>query len=98
MFDWMGTFAPPAGPYYLAAFYDLQFGAFIGPKNSWLYDWFNTAFGVTFGEIEIEPGVTIEVAFWDVANYLSFQLWHLNAGHACPVPCRYSSPPFVLPP
>jgi hypothetical protein len=98
MFDFMGTFAPPAGPYYLRDFYDFQFGAFIGPKNSWLYDWFNTSFVVTFGTIEIEPGVEIEAAFWDVANYLSFQLWKLNPGHACPVPCKYTEPPFALPP
>jgi len=98
MFEWMGTFSPPVGPYYLKDFYDDQFAFFIGPTSSWLYDWFNTSFEVTFGTIEIEPGIEVEVAIWNPLFYASFQLWKLNPAHGCPEPCPYTSGYFALPP
>lgn len=98
MFIFMGIFAPPAGPWQEKHAYDLFFSLNIASTDSWLYEWFNTNFGVTFGEIEIEPGVTIEVAFWDLPIYLSFQLWKLDPGFSCPLPCPYTSGPFELPP
>lgn len=96
MFNLLGILAPPALNYYLREAYDLFFTLNIAPTDSWLYDYFNDSFGITFAELEIEPGVTINVAYWDILNYASFQIWRFDPKYECPTPCPFTSPPFAL--
>jgi len=97
MFNQLGLLAPPAGPFQLKSAYDFFFGIYIASTDSWLYDWFNDQFGITFEEIEIEPGVTVEVAFYDLLNYVSFQAFKLTDDYTCPLPCPFTTDPFELP-
>ena len=98
MFNYMGSLSPSPDVMSFRTVYDANFEAFIAPKTSWLYDWFNSSFEVRFATISIPVLGDTEMMIWDTLTWLQFQLWLTDPGYACPVPCPYTSDPFELPP
>lgn len=97
MFNWMGDLAPIPDVAVLRATYDAQFEANIAPKESWLYDYFNTSFNVHFAEVDVPPIGVVEAAVWELTTWLQFNLFRDTDEYACTDPCPYTSPPFNLP-
>jgi len=97
MFNYMGTFSALPDPMVFRWAYDANFEALIAPKSSWLYDWFNTSFEITFAEVDIPLIGLTEMALWPLTDYASFILWQGDPGYACPDPCPYTTGYFALP-
>lgn len=98
MFNFMGSLTPTPDVMAFRTVYDGNFEAFIAPKTSWLYDYFNTSFEVAFATVDLPIIGETEMAIWDLSSWLQFQLWTGEDGYSCPDPCPYTSEPFALPP
>jgi len=98
MLNFLGNLTPIPDVAVLRSSYDSAFAANIAPTDSWLYDYFNTSFEVTFGEVDIPPFGTVSAAVWSLSMWTSFQLFKDEDGYSCPNPCPFSSGPFTLPP
>lgn len=97
MLNFMGDMLAIPDPVVLRATYDAAFAANIAPVDSWLYDYFNTSFDVTFGEVEIIPGVFEEAAIWTLTMYISFNLFRGGDSWGCPRVCPLTTGVFALP-
>jgi len=95
-FNFMGSWSALPDPIVARASYDTNFEALIAPKTSWLYDWFNSSFSVTFAFVDTPFG-EIEMAVWDLSSYISFQLWLTDPDYSCTDPCPYTTGYFALP-
>lgn len=99
MFNHMGDMAVFPDPLVARTTYDDWFEEFIGPKDSWLYDYFNQSWDITFQEVDIPIIGPTEAAVWTLTMWGKFNLFRDSSPvYSCPSPCPYSSGPFTLPP
>jgi hypothetical protein len=98
MLNFMGTWLALPDPVVYKATYDAVWEGLFDAVGSPWYDTWADIWGITFTEVEIIPGFLAPAAVWMIDGYLSFGLWQLDPGYACPDPCRYTTGAFSLPP
>lgn len=98
MLNFMGDWLAFPDPVVALATYDDTWESLFDEVGSEWYELWAAIWGITFGEVEIVPLVPEPAAIWTIDGYLSFNVWRLDAGYACPKPCRYTSGIFALPP
>jgi len=97
MLNFMGDMLALPDPIVARSTYDAAFETNIAPLDSWLYDYFNTTFEITFADVEILPGVFQESALWPLTNYLWFNLFRGSEEYTCPHVCPLTKGVFALP-
>lgn len=97
MLDFMGGILALPDPVVALSTYDAEWEANIGAVGTPVYLYFAETFSITFGEVEVIPGVPLEAAIWTIELYLAYNTFKLSSGWACDTPCRYTSGYFALP-
>jgi hypothetical protein len=97
MFNWMGDWTPTPFPQVFKSVYDAQFATLIAPTDSWLYDWFNAQFEVSFPTVSFPIIGDIVTAEWELASWGQYHIFKATDEWACPKLCRYSTGNFALP-
>jgi len=98
MLDFMSSWLAFPDPVVSLATYDATWESFFDVAGSPWYLLWADIWEITFGEVELFPGVFTEAAIWTIDGYLSFGAFKLTEAYSCPKPCRYTTGIFALPP